>query len=107
MASRIQKGDKVKIISGDMKGKTATVEAVLVKKQAVLLEGVGKKTRQIKPSRFNPMGGTKEVHTPVPLSKLALVTDTKTGSTSRVGYKIDADGKKVRTAKQSNNKEIK
>lgn len=107
MASRIQKGDKVKIIAGDHKGTTATVKAVLVKKNAALLEGVGESSRKMKPSRLNPMGGTRNVHTPLPLSKLALVTDAKAGTTSRVGYTKNADGKKVRLARQSNNKEIK
>ena len=77
MPARIKKGDTVKIISGDNKGTTAKVEAVLVKKNAALLEGIGVSTRQMKPSRLNPMGGTKNVHTPVALSKLAPVTDSK------------------------------
>lgn len=107
MSARIRKGDKVKIISGDHKGTTATVEAVLPGKNAALLEGIGTFSRQVKPTQLNPMGGTKNVHTPVPLSKLALVTDAKTGKTSRVGYSIKADGAKVRLARQANNKEIK
>jgi len=80
MASRIKKGDKVKIISGSLKGSTATVEAVLPKKDAALLEGVGVSTRQMKPSRLNPMGGTKNIHTPIALSKLAPVADKKAGA---------------------------
>lgn len=107
MAQRIQKGDKVKVISGDHKGTTATVQVVLAKKNAALLEGIGVKKRQVKPTRINPMGGTRDIHTPVPLSKLALVTDAKTGKTSRVGYNKNADGAKVRLARQANNKEIK
>ena len=107
MTARIKKGDKVKIIAGSHKGTTATVESVLVKKDAALLEGIGVKTRQMKPSRINPMGGAKNVHTPIALSKLALVTDAKTSKTSRVGYGKNADGNKVRVARQSKNKEIK
>ena len=107
MTQRIRKGDKVKIISGNLKGTTAAVTAVLPKEKAALLEGVGTKSRQVKPSRLNPMGGAKEVHVPVPLSKLALVIDDKTSKTSRVGYKVNAEGTKVRLARQSNNKEIK
>lgn len=107
MSARIRKGDKVKIIAGDHKGTTATVEAILPGKNAALLEGIGTSTRQMKPTQLNPMGGTKNVHTPVSLSKLALVTDAKTGKTSRVGYSINADGAKVRLARQANNKEIK
>ena len=77
MPARIKKGDKVKIISGDHKGTTATVEAVLPKKSAALLEGIGVSTRQMKPSQLRPMGGTKNVHTPVALSKLAPVASAK------------------------------
>lgn len=107
MAMRIKKGDKVKIIAGGHKGTTATVEAVLVKKNAALLEGIGVSTRHMKPSRLNPMGGDKNVHVPVNLSKLALVIDDKTSKTSRVGYRNNADGAKVRVARQAKNKEIK
>lgn len=107
MSARIRKGDKVKIIAGDHKGTTATVEAIISGKNAALLEGIGTASRQMKPSRLSPMGGTRNIHVPVSLSKLALVTDVKTGKTSRVGYSTNADGAKVRLARQANNKEIK
>lgn len=104
---RIIKGDTVKIISGDQKGTTGKVVAVLTAKNAALIEGVGTRSRKVKPTQLNPAGGTKDIHVPVPLSKLALVIDAKAGKTSRVGYKTNADGAKVRVARQSNNKEIK
>lgn len=107
MSARIRKGDTVKIISGNQKGTTAKVEAVLVKKNAALLEGIGTSSRQMKPTRLNPIGGTKDIHTPIALSKLALVIDEKTAKTSRVGYGNNAEGTKVRLARQSKNKEIK
>ena len=103
---RIKKGDTVKIISGADKGTTAKVLAVLTNKDAVLLEGVGTKHRHIKPSMLNPRGGSKDIHVPTPLSKVALVIDEKTGKTSRVGYVKTAEGV-TRVARQANNKEIK
>ena len=107
MSNRIKKDDLVKIISGSNKGTTGKVVSVLPGKNHALIEGVGKRTRKMKPSQLNPAGGVKEIHVPVSLSKLALVTDEKTGKTSRVGYKVNTDGVKVRTAKQQKNKEIK
>jgi len=104
---RIKKGDTVKLISGANKGTTAKVLAVLTKEQAVLLEGVGQKHRHIKPTQLNPRGGHKDVHTPTPLSKVALVIDEKTGKTSRVGYVKNVEGSNTRVARQSNSKEIK
>ncbi|UTX51695.1 50S ribosomal protein L24 [Candidatus Saccharibacteria bacterium TM7i] len=71
-AQRITKGDTVKVISGDHKGTTAKVLAVLTRKNAVLLEGIGQKHRHIKPNMLNPRGGSKDIHIPMPLSKVTL-----------------------------------
>lgn len=105
--ARIRKDDIVKIISGKDKGVTGKVVAVLPKRDAVLVENVGKATRKVKPSQFNPRGGMKDIHVPVSLHKVALVVDEKAGSTSRVGYTKNDDGKTVRLARQLKNKEIK
>lgn len=103
--ARIIKGDIVKLISGPNKGTTGKVLAV--KAEGLLIEGIGQKHRHIKPSTLNPRGGSKDIHVPVPHHKVALVIDEKTGKASRVGYKVNTDGTKVRTARQANNKEIK
>jgi len=104
---RIHKGDTVKVMSGADKGTTAKVLAVLTKKNAVLLEGIGQKHRHVKPSQLNPRGGSKDIHVPTPLHKVALVIDEKSGKTSRVGYVKNADGGTTRVARQANSKEIK
>lgn len=104
--SRIRKDDIVKLLSGKHKGKTGKVVAVLPKKNAVLIEGVGVGSRKVKPSQLNPRGGVKETHVPTPLHKVALVVDEKASTTSRIGYKKNDDGTTVRVARQLNNKEI-
>lgn len=103
----IKKGDTVKLISGADKGTTAKVLSVLPRKNAVLLEGIGQKHRHVKPNQLNPRGGSKDIHVPTPLSKVALVIDEKTGKTSRVGYVKSTDGTTTRVARQANSKEIK
>lgn len=107
MANRIRKNDIVKLISGAKKGTTGKVIAVLPGKNAVLVENLGIKHRHVKPSRINPTGGHKDIHVPVPIGKVALVIDEKTGKTSRVGHVKNTDGSKVRVARQAKNKEIK
>ena len=104
MANRIKKDDLVKIISGSDKGTTGKVLSVGAK--GVLVEGVGLGHRHVKPNQLNPRGGKKDVHVPVSLHKLALVTDEKASKTSRVGYKV-TEGVKTRVARQQKNKEIK
>jgi large subunit ribosomal protein L24 len=106
MAFRIKKGDLVKVISGSNKGKTAKVVSTSVADNTVVLEGINVIKRHVKPSQINPRGGTKELHKGIPISNVALVVDEAKGTTTRVGYKLDKDGKKVRVAK-STKKEIK
>lgn len=105
--SRIRKDDTVKLLSGKNKGSTGKVLAVLPKKNAVLVEGIGVSKRKVKPSQVNPRGGMKDIHVPTPLHKVALVVDQKASTTSRVGYQKNDDGKTVRIARQLKNKEIK
>ena len=98
--ARIKKDDIVKIISGPNKGKTGKVLAVFPKKESALVEGVGVGSRKVKPNQLNPRGGVKDIHVPTSLHKLALVTDEKSATTSRVGYEKNDDGKTVRVARQ-------
>ena len=104
---RIRKDDMVKIIAGAKKGTTGKVLKVNVAKGSLLIEGVGVAHRHVKPSQQNPRGGSKDIHVPMDISKVALVVDEKTGKTSRVGFVTNADGVKTRVAKSMKNKEIK
>lgn len=107
MAQRIVKDDIVKIISGQHKGTTGKVLAVVPRKNVALVENIGVKHRHVKPSQLNPRGGKKDIHVGVSLHKLALVIDEKATATSRVGYNTNQAGDKVRVARQAKNKEIK
>ena len=107
MANRIKVGDLVKIISGSNKGKTAKVIKLIPKENAAVLEGIGVRTRHMKPTQLNPKGGKKEIHESIDLSKIALVIDEKTGFTSRIGFSKNEKGETVRLARKANNREIK
>ena len=106
MALRIKKGDLVKVIAGSHKGKTGKVVSTNPSEQTVKVEKIGLIKRHIKPSQLNPRGGTKEIHKSLPIGSVALVTDEAKGTTTRVGYKLDKEGNKVRIAKKTG-KEIK
>lgn len=106
MAVRIRKGDLVKVIAGAHKGKTGAVVLTDARAQTVKVEKIGLIKRHIKPSQLNPRGGTREIHKSLPLGSVALVTDEAKGTTTRIGYKLDKEGNKVRIAKKSG-KEIK
>ena len=103
---KIKKNDLVRIMVGAHKGKTGKVLAVHPADQAVTIEGVGKIKRHIKPSQRNPQGGTKDIHKPLHISKVALVSPANDKKVTRIGYLIKKDGSKVRVATAANNKEI-
>jgi len=106
MASRIIKGDLVKIISGDNKGKTGKVLRVDPVRGVAYIDGIGTRERHYKANQYM-QGGKREIQVGVSLCKLAVVADEKTGKTSRIGFKKNEKGKLVRTLKQHGNKEIK
>ena len=96
----IKKNDTVMVIAGEDKGKTGKVLKVIIDKQRAIVEGVNIVTKSAKPSAKNPQGGIIKVEAPIHVSNLSLI-DPKSGKATRIGYKIGADGKKVRIAKKS------
>ena len=71
MAQNIKTGDKVMVIAGDNKGKTAKV--VSVKAGKACLEGIEIRERHMKKTYLNPKGGKKDIHVGIELSNLKLV----------------------------------
>jgi large subunit ribosomal protein L24 len=98
MAAKIRKGDKVVVLAGKDKGKTGSVLAVIPSETRALVQGLNLVRRHTKQSAAQDAGiYTKEA--PIHLSNLAL-TDAA-GKPTRVGFKIQDDGKKVRVAKST------
>ena len=97
---RILNGDKVKVISGSFKGTVGDVIKVNPKRDMVLIEGVNLQKKHMKPSQGNPDGGIIEKEGWIHVSNVALY-DPKAKAATRVGYKTDSNGKKVRYYKKS------
>ncbi|MCQ2222779.1 MAG: 50S ribosomal protein L24 [Bacteroidaceae bacterium] len=96
----IKKGDTVYVNAGDNKGQTGKVLKVLVKEQRAIVEGVNLVSKSQKPSAKNPQGGIVKMEAPIQISNLNVV-DPKTGKPTRIGRKLNAEGKLVRYAKKS------
>ncbi|MCS6858547.1 MAG: 50S ribosomal protein L24 [Sandaracinaceae bacterium] len=101
MAARIRKGDTVIVISGKDKGKKGEVLRVLPERDAAIVSGINKVKRHVRPSQQNPNGGIVEIEHPIHLSKIMPV-DPVTGKPTRIRFRINEDGKKVRIAVKSN-----
>lgn len=96
----VRKGDTVKVISGNSKGKTGKVLEIMPSKYRAIVEGVNVVSKHIKPSASNPNGGIEKTEASIHLSNL-MVVDPSTGDAARVGRKADENGKLVRYAKKS------
>jgi large subunit ribosomal protein L24 len=97
---KIRKGDTVIVISGNYKGKQGRVLTILKEKNKAIVEGINVITKHSKPSKDNPDGGIIKKEAPVNISNLMLI-DPKTSQPSKVGRKIDENGKMVRYSKKS------
>ncbi|MBQ6229253.1 MAG: 50S ribosomal protein L24 [Prevotella sp.] len=96
----IKKGDNVIVLAGEDKGKTGKVLKMLIDKQRAIVEGINIVSKSAKPSAKNPQGGIVKVEAPIHISNLSLI-DPKTQKPTRIGIKVNEDGKKVRISKKS------
>ena len=100
MARRIKKGDTVVVIAGNDKGRTGEVIRVIPKLDKVLVQGVNRVYRHLRPSRAHPQGGRIQKEMPLHMSNVQPV-DPKTSQPTRVGFRVTEDGTKERYAKKS------
>ena len=96
---KIKKGDEVVVLTGRDRGKKGEVLRVIPKESRVLVQGVNMIKRHIRARPGEP-GGIVDKEAALHVSNVALA-DPKDGKPTRVGYKVLADGRKVRVARRS------
>jgi large subunit ribosomal protein L24 len=98
--TRITKGDTVRVMRGEDKGKEGEVLRVDLKKARVLVRGVNIVKKHRKARRPEEQSGILEVEAPVALSNVMLL-DPKTGAPTRIKARVNADGTKDRVSAKS------
>ncbi len=93
---KIKKGDTVLVIAGKDKGQEGEVVQVFPADNKVIVNGVNTAKKHQKPRKTNQQGGIIDRDMPVDASNVMLVHK---GKPTRVGYKVQPDGTKVRVAK--------
>lgn len=96
---KLKKNDIVKVLVGKDRGKSGAILKIDHKNQRVVVQGINMVTKTMKKRSQQDQGGIKEIEAPIHVSNVALLL--KNGQTSRIGIKIDEDGKKVRYAKKT------
>lgn len=97
---RLKVGDNVIVRSGKYKGRVGKVVQVHPMLNKLTVEGVNLVKKHQKPTRTNPVGGIVELTKPIWANKVAVV-DPASKKGSRIGYKFDKDGNKIRVFKSS------
>lgn len=103
---KVHKGDMVQVISGPDKGAQGKVIEAYPKTNKVLVEGVNRIKKHVAnsaPERGAESGGIVTQEAPIHVSNVAVLDSE--GNPTRVGYRFDENGKKVRIARR-NGKDI-
>ena len=95
---KLKKGDTVVVITGKDKGKEGEIVQVLPSANKVIVNGVNTAKKHQKARRANEQGGIIDRDLPVDASNVMLVHK---GKPTRVGYRRQDDGTKVRFAKRT------
>lgn len=95
---RIKKGDTVKILSGNDKGKTGEVLSVIPKTNKIVVKGVNIRKKHIKPRKQGEEGGIISAECAIHSAK-ANVVCPKCGKATKIGY-VGEKGEKVRVCKK-------
>ena len=97
---RIKKGDKVRVIAGNDRGREGQVLKVVPHTGRIIVEKVNLIKRHQKPSRSSPQGGIAEKEGPINASNVMLVCP-QTGKPTRIGKEILSDGSRARVSRKS------
>ncbi len=101
MAAKIRKGDRVRVLTGKDRGKEGTVARVLPAAGKVIVDGVNVARKHVRANpQKNTPGGVIDVDMPLDMSNVAVLSP-KDGKPTRVGYRFDDEGKKVRICKRT------
>jgi large subunit ribosomal protein L24 len=99
---KIRKGDRVRVLQGKDRGKEGQVTRVLAKEGKVIVDGINIARKHQKATRATMQGGIIDKDTPIPVSNIAVISPAD-GRPTRVGYRIDDQGNKIRICRRTGN----
>ena len=99
LSNHVKQGDTVKVISGKDKGKIGEITKILKNENKVVVKEINIKRKHVKPRKEGDVGKISQFEAPIHSSNVMLYNEDKQVA-SRVGYKIDESGNKVRVFKK-------
>lgn len=95
---KFKKGDQVKIVSGNEKGKEGKILAVFPMENKVVVEGVNMKKKHMRPRQQGKKGEMVTIPAPFPTSRIMRVCP-KCGAVTRIAYQMEGNIK-IRVCKK-------
>ncbi len=99
---RIKKGDTVKVLSGNDKGKTGEVLEIMPKDDKIIVKDVNVRKKHVKAKKQGEQSGIISVECAIPSAKVNVVCP-KCGKTTKVGYSMEKE-QKIRVCKKCGTK---
>ena len=96
---KIKKGDRVRVLTGKDRGHEGEVMRVIPSTGKVIVDGANVAKKHQRATKATMQGGIIDKDMPLPVANVALLCPA-CGKPTRVGYKIDGDGTKVRVCKK-------
>jgi large subunit ribosomal protein L24 len=103
MKTRLKKGDEVVVISGKAKGQSGKITTVITDRNRVIVAGLNMAKVHVsarKAAAAQQEPGIVQKELSIAFSNVML-KDPTTGKPTKLGYRLEADGSKVRVAKAS------
>jgi large subunit ribosomal protein L24 len=97
---KIKKGDRVRVLTGKDRGKEGVVMFAFPREGKVIVDGVNVAKKHQKRTRATMQAGIIDKDMPIPASNVAVISPSD-GKPTRVGYRITADGEKIRVCKRT------
>ena len=95
---RIKKGDRVRVLAGKDRGKEGEVMRAIPESGKVIVDGVNVAKKHQRATRQAQQGGIIDKDMPIPASNVAILCPTD--GPTRVGYRFDDKGNKIRICKK-------
>ena len=99
LSNHVKQGDTDKVISGKDKGKIGEIVRILKNENKVVVKEVNIKRKHVKPRKEGDVGKISQFETPIHSSSVMLYNQEQQIA-SRVGYKTDESGNKIRVFKK-------
>lgn len=96
---KFKKGDSIKMIAGNDRGKQGTILSVLPHEGTIIVEGVNMKKKHVRPRQQGKKGELVRIPAPFPSSR-AMIVCARCGKPARIGIKKNESGQKARVCRK-------